>query len=280
MDKPLIEEMPETWIAADEPPAYEVVNGEGRGRVILTCDHASARIPRRLGTLGVSAADRKRHVAWDIGAEVVARRLSERLDAPLVLCGYSRLVVDCNRPLDQPEAFVTQSEDVQVPGNRSLGADERAGRANAFYWPYHDAVNRVVGARTGGERPPVLVAVHSFTPVYHGQRRPWHIGVLSRLDRRLAELLLGRFGADSALCVGDNDPYRVALDDDYTIPVHGEIRGLPHALLEIRQDLIAEDRGALDWAERLAGVLADLLGDPDLDHTRPPAPDIREPRYE
>ena len=280
MDKPFVEEVTETWIAADEPPPYEVVNGEGRGRVILTCDHASDRIPRRLGTLGVSAADRKRHVAWDIGAEVVARRLSELLDAPLVLCGYSRLVVDCNRPLDQPEAFVTQSEDVQVPGNRSLGADERAGRADAFYWPYHDAVNRVVGARTGGERPPVLVAVHSFTPVYHGQRRPWHIGVLSRLDRRLAELLLGRLGADSALCVGDNDPYRVALDEDYTIPVHGEIRGLPHALLEIRQDLIAEDRGALGWAERLAGVVTDLLGDPDLDHTRPPAPDIRESRYE
>jgi predicted N-formylglutamate amidohydrolase len=280
MDKPFVEDVTETWIGADEPPAYEVVNGEGRGRVVLTCDHASARIPRRLGTLGVSPADRKRHVALDIGAAAVARRLSRILDAPLVLCGYSRLVVDCNRPLDQPEAFVTESEDVRVPGNEALGEAERAGRAEAFYWPYHDAVNRVVGARTGGERPPVLVSVHSYTPVYHGQSRPWHIGVLSRLDRRLAELMLGRLGAEGDLCVGDNDPYRVALDEDYTIPVHGEIRGLPHALLEIRQDLVAEDRGALDWAERMAGVLADLLGDSDLDHTRPPAPDIREPRYE
>jgi predicted N-formylglutamate amidohydrolase len=280
MDKVFVQEVSESWIDADEPPAYEVVNGAGRGRVILTCDHASDRIPRRLGTLGVSAADRKRHVAWDIGAEAVARRLSEFLDAPLILCGYSRLVVDCNRPLDQAEAFVTQSEDVRVPGNEALDEAERTGRAEAFYWPYHDAVNRVVDARTGGERPPVLVAVHSFTPVYHGLERPWHIGVLSRLDRRLAELMLGRLGADDDLCVGDNDPYRVELTEDYTIPVHGEIRGLPHALLEIRQDLIAEERGAQGWAERLAVAVGDLLGDSELDHTRPPAPDIREPRYE
>jgi predicted N-formylglutamate amidohydrolase len=253
MDKVFVQEVSESWIDADEPPAYEVVNGAGRGRVILTCDHASDRIPRRLGTLGVSAADRKRHVAWDIGAEAVARRLSEFLDAPLILCGYSRLVVDCNRPLDQAEAFVTQSEDVRVPGNEALDEAERTGRAEAFYWPYHDAVNRVVDARTGGERPPVLVAVHS---------------------------LLGRLGADDDLCVGDNDPYRVELTEDYTIPVHGEIRGLPHALLEIRQDLIAEERGAQGWAERLAVAVGDLLGDSELDHTRPPAPDIREPRYE
>ena len=280
MDRPMAADDAPPLLDDDEPAPYEIVNPDGRSRVILTCDHASRRIPRRLGTLGVASADLGRHVAWDIGAAAVARRLSEILDAPLILCGYSRLVVDCNRQLDQAEAFVTQSEDVRVPGNEAMSAAAREARAEAVFWPYHEAVNRVVGARTGAEAAPVMVSVHSFTPVYHGEARPWDIGVLHRWDRRLADLMLTALRGDGGLHVGDNQPYRVALDEDYTIPVHAETRGMPHALLEIRQDLVAADAGTEDWAGRLASVLGDVLDDPSVGGYTAPATDVREPRFE
>ncbi len=268
-----------SWIAADEPPAFEVVNPEGRGRAILVCDHASARMPRRLGSLGVRGADRLRHVAWDIGAAAVARRLSELLDAPLLLSGYSRLVIDCNRPLEVASAFPIRSEDVDVPGNLALSDAEKAARAEAFYWPYQDAVHALVASRMGGERPPVMVSVHSFTPTYHGRARPWQIGVHYRLDRRLAALMLEALRADGSLCVGENEPYPVALDEDYTVPVHAELRGLPYVLFEIRQDLIGDQPGAEAWASRLGGLLATALADPSLDHLAAPATDLAAPRY-
>ncbi|MFQ5958113.1 MAG: N-formylglutamate amidohydrolase [Alphaproteobacteria bacterium] len=279
MDRPMADADPRPLLDDDEPAPYEIVNLDGPSRVILNCDHASRRIPRRLGTLGVAPADLERHIAWDIGATAVARRLSEILDAPLILCGYSRLVVDCNRQLDQADAFVTQSEDVRVTGNEAMTAAARDARAEAVFWPYHDAVNRIVSARTAGEATPVMVSVHSFTPVYHGASRPWDIGVLHRWDRRLADLMMTALRGGE-LVVGDNQPYRVALDEDYTIPVHAETRGMPYALLEIRQDLVATDAGAEDWAERLASALDDVLNDPSVGDYTTPAPDIREPRFE
>ncbi len=270
MSRPLLDD--------DEPAPYEIVNGHGRSRVILTCDHASRRIPRSLGALGLELADLERHVAWDIGAAAVAHLLSEILDAPLVLCGYSRLVVDCNRPLDQAGAFVTQSEDVRITANEALATAAREARAEAIYWPYHDAINRIVGARTAGEATPVMVSVHSFTPVYHGVSRPWDIGVLHRWDRRLADLMMTELRGGE-LVVGDNQPYQVALDEDYTIPVHAEARGMPYTLLEIRQDLVASDAGAEEWASRLAGILESVLDDPGVGHYTTPAPDVSEPRF-
>jgi predicted N-formylglutamate amidohydrolase len=268
------------WIAADEPSAFELVNPQGRGRAILVCDHASPRIPRRLGTLGLGEADRWRHVAWDIGTANLARRLSRILDAPLALSGYSRLVVDCNRPLDEPSAFASRSEDVDVPGNLALSEVEKAARAEVFYWPYQDAVHALVEARMGGERPPVMVSIHSFTPTYHGRARPWHIGVHYRLDRRLAALALAALRADPALTVGENEPYPVALDEDYTVPVHAELRGLPYVLFEVRQDLIGDEPGVEGWARRLGAVLAGALTDPSLDHLAAPATDLEAPRFQ
>ncbi len=267
------------WIAPDEPPPFEIVNADGRGRAILVCDHASPRIPRRLGTLGLSPRDLARHVAWDVGAAAVARRLSEVLDSPLVLAGYSRLVVDCNRPLTVPDAFATRSEDVEVSGNRSITDAERAQRADAFFWPYQDAVHRLVTARLGGDVVPAMVSVHSFTPVYHGERRQWHVGVHYRLDRRLAKLALAGLRADAALRVGENEPYPVALDEDYTVPVHAEARGMPYVLFEVRQDQIATPAGARAWAGRLGTVLAEALAHPSLGHFAEPATDVHEPRY-
>jgi predicted N-formylglutamate amidohydrolase len=270
----------DSWIAADEPPAFELVNPNGCGRAILICDHASPRIPRRLGDLGLAAADRLRHVAWDIGTAALARRLARILDAPLVLSGYSRLVVDCNRPLEVASAFCTRSEDVNVPGNLVLSDGEKAARAAAFYWPYQDAVHELVESRRGRDVPPAMVSIHSFTPVYLGRARPWHIGVHYRLDRRLAALALEALRADATLTVGENEPYPVALDEDYTIPVHAELRGLPYVLFEIRQDLLGAEPDINAWADRLGSLLAKALTDPSLDHLAPPATDLRAPRYQ
>lgn len=269
-----------SWIAADEPAAFELVNACGRNRAILVCDHASPRIPRRLGDLGLAAGDRLRHVAWDIGTAALARRLAGILDAPLVLSSYSRLVVDCNRPLEVAAAFCTRSENVDVPGNLGLSEAEKAARAAAFYWPYQDAVHDLVDSRIGRDVLPVLISIHSFTPVYLGRARPWHIGVHYRLDRRLAALALAALRADPTLTVGDNEPYPVALDEDYTIPVHAELRGLPYVLFEIRQDLLGHEAGIAVWADRLGSLLGRALTDPGLDPPAPPATDVRAPRYQ
>ena len=269
-----------SWIADDEPPAYELVNTEGRSRILLVCDHASPRIPRRLGGLGLAPEDLERHVAWDIGAAAVARRLSNVLDAPLALPGYSRLVVDCNRPLHEADAFATQSEDVVITGNLSLSEEEKTERAEAFFWPYHRALHDLVESRTAGEAPPLMVSVHSFTPVYHGEQRPWHIGLHHRWDSRGAEHALKALRAGGDLHVGDNEPYPLALDEDYTVPVHAERRGMPYLLFEIRQDMIDSDSGADAWAERLGGLLSALLAEANLHHYGPAATDVGEPPFE
>ena len=269
----------EPWIADDEPPAYELVNLEGRSRALLVCDHASPAIPRRLDNLGLAPTDRLRHVAWDIGAAEVARRLSQRLDAPLALPGYSRLVVDCNRPLHEPDAFATKSEDVVVTGNEAMSEGEKAERAEAFFWPYHHALHSLVEDRTAGEAVPVMVSVHSFTPVYHGEQRPWQIGVHYRWDDRGATHALRALRSGGDLRVGDNEPYPLALDEDYTVPVHAERRGLPYVLFEIRQDLIDSQAGVEAWAERLGVLLTALLAEADLQRYGPAARDVSEPRF-
>jgi predicted N-formylglutamate amidohydrolase len=267
-----------SWIAADEPPACTVVNREGASRIVLACDHASARLPRRLGTLGLDPGLLDDHIAWDVGSAGVARALSERLDAPLVLAGYSRLVVDNNRPLTAPDAFVEQSEGKAVPGNQSLTEAERNARAAVFFWPYHDAIHDVICAKAK-HTVPVLVSMHSFTPVYHGIKRPWDVGVLHRRDGRGANLALAHLRADPSLVVGDNKPYRIDLDGDYTVPVHAETRGLPYVMLEIRQDHIDSPVGIADWARRITALLEEALSHRDLSHYRDGATDCQEPRY-
>jgi predicted N-formylglutamate amidohydrolase len=196
-----------TWIAADEPPAFEVVNPCGRSRAILTCDHAGPRIPRRVGDLGLAAADRLRHVAWD-------------------------------------------------------------------------AVRDLVKSRMGRYVLPVMVSIHSFTPVYLDRTRFWQIGVHYRLGRRLAALALDALRVDATLTVGENAPYPVALDEDYTIPVHAELLGLRYVLFEIRQDLLNAESRIDAWADRRGDLLAKALTDPSLDHLSPPATHLRAPRYQ
>ena len=239
-------------LAPDEPPAVFVRRPDGGSDYLITCDHAGNLIPRRLGTLGLAPLDLARHIAWDVGASGLSRRLSGLLDATVVTQTYSRLVIDCNRALTRPDSIATASEDTRVPGNIDLVPGEAESRAREIFHPYHDTITRALDARDEAGRRSVLVAMHSFTPVYHGVSRPWHIGLLYNRDQRLARILETLMAEDPALCIGDNQPYAIGDESDYTIPVHGEQRGIPHIEIEMRHDLIETTAGQEEWAERLA----------------------------
>jgi len=237
-------------LAPGEPLAFEVVNAHGRGSAVLVCDHASNRVPRRLGSLGLDPAQLAEHIGWDPGAAEVARRLAAHLDAPLVLSSYSRLVIDCNRQLVRADSIPQQSAGVPVPGNRGLDSKDQALRCKELFEPYHHAISKLLDSRS--HRPSLLLSIHSFTPVLDNKQRPWHIGVSHGRDRRLAALLLSALAHDAEIVVGDNQPYPIDAAVDYTLPVHGEGRGLLNVMIEIRQDGIAAVAGAAAWAERLA----------------------------
>ena len=221
----------------------------------FTCDHAGRLIPRALESLGLSPEQLTRHIAWDIGAAGVARRLGTLLGATTVCQRYSRLVIDCNRPLDAVDSIVLESERILIPGNRGLDLAATAARADEVFHPYHGEIRRALDARQAAGRPTVLVTVHSFTPSFLGVSRPWHAVVLHNRDARLATPLLQALRAEDGLVVGDNQPYAAGELTDYSIVQHGERRGLPHVELEIRQDLIADERGQEAWAARLARLL-------------------------
>ncbi len=243
------------WLDPDEPAPFEAVNPDGASPFLLVCDHAGNRVPRRLAGLGLDPRELERHIAWDIGAAAVARRLSSALDAALFLTVYSRLVIDCNRPLAAADAIAPISDSTPVPANQGLTPSDIEARAEALFWPYHRAIAAHLDGRAGSGRPTALVSIHSFTPVMNGFVRPWHVAVTWHRDRRLPALLLRELRRDPALVVGDNEPYSVRPESDYAIPVHGETRGLPCALIELRQDLVGTEQGQAEWAGRLARIL-------------------------
>jgi predicted N-formylglutamate amidohydrolase len=247
--------MTEPLLDADEPGPAVLTNEAGKSVFFLACDHAGRAFPRRLGRLGLAEPDTYRHIAWDIGAAEVGRRLSAALDATLITQTYSRLVIDCNRDPAVPSSIPEISEDTDIPGNRNLGEAERAARRDAIFVPYHRQITTALDRRQTQARASVLIALHSFTPVFRNLSRPWHVGVLFNRDAGLARPLLGLLRAEGDLVVGENEPYRVTDLTDYTVPVHGERRGLPHVEIEIRQDLIADAAGQAAWAERLARLL-------------------------
>jgi len=239
-------------LAADEPPPFSVERENGRSPFVLICDHAGRRIPRALGTLGVADSELVRHIAWDIGALGLASHLARILDAVLIAQTYSRLVIDCNRPLGAPTSITPRSERTDIPGNRDITGEDAALRAREIFVPYHDRIEAELDRRAAVPRPSVLISVHSFTPVYDGFVRPWHVGMLYNRDARLAQALLDLIRAEGRWVAGDNEPYSVSDGTDYAIPLHGERRGLPHVELEVRQDLIAEETGQSEWATRIA----------------------------
>ncbi|HET6783445.1 MAG TPA: N-formylglutamate amidohydrolase [Pseudoxanthomonas sp.] len=253
---------PATLLGADDPAPFTVHRAHGDSPFVLIADHAGQRIPARLGDLGLAQAELDRHIGWDIGIAGLAERLSEKLDAFAILQTYSRLVIDCNRPLEAPGSIVAVSDGTAVPGNEGLDDDARTARALEIFAPYHARITQELDRRSEASPAPVLVSLHSFTPVFAGFVRPWHTGVLYHRDARLAHALRDALRAEAGLVVGDNEPYAVSDTSDFAVPVHGEQRGLLHVELEIRQDLIAGAAGQEEWAERLARILPKLL--PDL----------------
>jgi predicted N-formylglutamate amidohydrolase len=238
----------------DEPAPVALINPHGASRMLLLCDHAGNRVPRAMQGLGITADELARHIGWDIGAEAVTRTLAQLLDATAILQLYSRLVIDCNRRPGHPTSVATVSDGTTLPGNAGAPAPWLAERVEEVFAPYHEAIAREINGRLAAGRPPCVIAVHSFTPVMAGAARIWHAGVLHNRDPRLARAvaeLLRQEGFE----VGDNEPYALSDESDYTIPVHAEQRALLHLELEIRQDLIASAEGQADWARLLARML-------------------------
>jgi predicted N-formylglutamate amidohydrolase len=242
---------------ADVPPVHEE-NVGGRSPFLLTCDHYGRRIPRVLGDLGLPETELTRHIAWDIGIAGVAEALAKQLDAHLIAQRYSRLVIDCNRPPQAPSSIPRISEATTIQGNEGLAREAAAARRAAIFDPYHRRIDEVIEQRLRDSVPTVLVSLHSFTPVYAGIARPWHVGTLYHRDTRLPPRLLKLLRAEGDLVVGDNEPYAVSDDTDYTIPVHGEARGLMNSGIEIRQDLIADPAVQRQWADRLARIFGEI----------------------
>jgi predicted N-formylglutamate amidohydrolase len=245
----------------DEPAPVTLDNEAGNSVFFLTCDHAGRAIPRRLGRLGLLEDDTLRHIAWDIGIGAVGRQLSQLLDASVILQTYSRLVIDCNRDPIVASSIPEISETTEIPGNRGLGETARAARVETIFRPYHNQIAAALDRRAAEGRASVLVALHSFTPVFKGVSRPWQVAVLFNRDPRLAHALAELLRAEGDVFVGENEPYAVSDLTDYTVPVHGERRGLPHVEIEIRQDLISEPSGQRQWAERLARLLPAAYAD-------------------
>lgn len=237
-----------------DPPAAETVNASGKSPYVLLCEHASNSIPARYNKLGLDAAELERHIAWDIGVAPIARALSRLLDAPLVLAGYSRLLIDCNRPVGVATSIPQISESTHIPGNIALSADERAYREATFYWPFQKEVTWILDQRQASKAPTIIFGVHSFTPVFKGFVRPWHAGILFRKAQRLGNAMVQAL-QEPGLIVAANEPYRIEDDGDHTVPVHGEARGLDAVLIEIRQDLIGHADGQTEWVKRLAPAL-------------------------
>jgi predicted N-formylglutamate amidohydrolase len=249
----------ESLLQPDDPPPFEIVQGDGRSPFLFIADHAGKQIPRVLGDLGVAESDRLTHIAWDIGIYEVAWQLARSLEAFLAVQTYSRLVIDCNRPLIAPDSIVCSTAGVEVPGNRGISEREREQRINEIFLPYHSKIEAELERRKRAGQTTVLVAMHSFTPVYMGSARPWQIGLLFNRDERLARVLKQLLAEDGSVVVGENQPYAVSDTSDYSVVTYGEQRNLHHIEIELRQDLIASREGQIEWATRLERLLAQAV---------------------
>lgn len=251
-------------LAPDDPPPFEIVNPNGRSRALLVCEHGGRAVPRQLAALGLGPDHYDRHYAYDIGVRRVTMTLARLLDAPAVIANYSRLVVDLNRAVDHPTAFPVSGEGHPVPGNITMSAADRALRIAEIYEPFHAALAGLVDARVAAGNLPALVAIHSFTPVFFDERRPWEFGVLWLQDGRLAHPLIADFRA-RGYSVGDNEPYDARAMWGTAVNVHGDARRLANVLVEIRHDEIDTDEKSNLWAKMLGDSLKTVLDSPELD---------------
>jgi predicted N-formylglutamate amidohydrolase len=232
--------------------AVQIVNPAGCSPYLLLCEHASSFIPAEYGDLGLPADERLRHIAWDIGAREVALSVAEHLDAPLVLGEISRMVIDLNRPLHSNSSIPVSSEVTEIPGNIALSPQERQERQRRWFHPFHDLVRARLDRRVAAGQRTLLVGIHSFTPVFKGEKRPWPAGILFGQAHAYGRAFIHALSASSGCEVAENYPYQIEVDEDYAVPVHGDARGIPACLVEIRQDLIADSAGARQWAAFLA----------------------------
>lgn len=242
-----------------EPPAWELRNHDSDSPLVILCDHAHNRIPDALGQLGLDPVHLGDHIAYDIGALAVADRLADAFPCRMFAAGYSRLVIDLNRHPGDGSSIPEVSDQVTIPGNRDLHPDQVMQRENELFWPYHNAVTSGLEQIRESGRTPVILSLHSFTPSFRGFERPWHLGVLWDRDQRLSGPLIHRLSRLPGICVGDNQPYHARNPLGFTMDVHCERNGYPHVLLEIRQDLIGDARGAAHWARLLHSQLRPLL---------------------
>ncbi len=258
-DGPMKDSVEDHSQAAPEQPIFETLNSGGQADILLVCDHASNALPPEYGTLGLDRVMLQRHIGYDIGAADVTRRLCGLIDAPAVLSGFSRLLVDYNRQPGDPTSIPTVSDHVRIPANEDLPDGEAARRLKTYFEPYHAAVEAALDGFAARGVVPAIFAIHSFTPVMDGFERPWHIGFLWNQDTRLAAPMVDALNAYPGVVVGENQPYAGSDPSGYSIHIHGEERGCPALCVEIRQDLIDTHHGAEEWAGRLAGAIKDTI---------------------
>lgn len=250
-------------LAESDPPPLVVINPKAERSVLLIADHAGNSVPAAMNGLGLNEAELTRHIAWDPGAAEVAAGLAKRWQATAVLANYSRLIVDPNRPLGEDSSMPRVSDGTHVSANQSLTDHQRQLRADLFYWPYHRAVEAEMARLRRVGPGPMLVSIHSFTPDFGSDDRPWHVGVMAAADRRLAEALIVALDQTSKLLIGDNEPYS-GVEYGYTLKLHAGAQGLANVQIEIRQDLLVDEAGIARWIDILDDALAPMIGDPDL----------------
>lgn len=252
-------------IGSGDPPPYTLLNETGTAKVLLVADHASNAIPKAMNHLGLDEPVLEQHVAYDIGTRKLITHLVQHLDAPAVVAGYSRLIVDLNRSLEDPTVMPGESDCIPIPGNQNLSHEDRALRVQSFYTPYRKAIDTLLHRFRERGIVPAFIAIHSFTPEMAGEKRPWHVGILWDKDPRIPVPLMEKLRSlPESFNVGDNQPYSGKHPADYTIDHHAEAGGLPHVSIEIRQDLVDTEEGAECWATILHNALHDILADPKL----------------
>ncbi|MEQ8665766.1 MAG: N-formylglutamate amidohydrolase [Rhodospirillales bacterium] len=246
-----------------DPPPFDLINPHGSSPLVLICDHAGLSVPKALGDLGLPDSAWARHISHDIGARRMTEMLSADLDAVAVMHNYSRLVIDCNRPLGHPESIIAVSDDQPVPANERCTTAQAALRENALFWPYHQTISSLIGSRwRHAGRPPILFSVHSFTPRYGGTIRPWDAGVLYNRDPRMAKPMM-EYLRTQGLNIGDNQPYS-GLEAAFTIDVHGAAPGIAHMVIEVNQDQVGDEDGQRRWVDMLGGALREILDREDV----------------
>jgi predicted N-formylglutamate amidohydrolase len=250
-------------VAPKSTDSYEILAGRSDLGLLLICDHAVNALPPGYSTLGLPASELERHIAYDIGAYAVTRRLAQSLDAPAISTRFSRLLIDVNRGLDDPTLIMRLSDGTVVPANRRIDEAEHDLRVSKYYEPYHQAIDSLVEQCTAAGVPPVLLSIHSFTERWKDEPRPWHAAILWDRDHRFALPLLEALRADAGMVVGENEPYDGKLAGD-CMWQHGTRRGLAHVILEVRQDLIRSEAGQAAWAQRISNAVTAVFARPEL----------------